>query len=60
MFAAMHARNNTIIHNEFSNLVRDSCDPGKKRHFCNAIYIQNASFYRDMLGTNKGKALKKE
>ena len=30
MFAAMHARNNTIIHNEFSNLVRDSCDPGKE------------------------------
>jgi hypothetical protein len=28
MFPVNHARNNTIIHNEFSNLVRDSCDPG--------------------------------
>jgi hypothetical protein len=26
--AAMHTRNNTIINNDFSNLVRDSCDPG--------------------------------
>ena len=28
MFPINHARNNTIIYNEFSNLVRDSCDPG--------------------------------
>ena len=28
MFPVNHARNNTIVHNEFSNLVRDSCDPG--------------------------------
>lgn len=27
-FKAMHARNNTVAHNEFSLLVRDSCDPG--------------------------------
>jgi hypothetical protein len=30
----------------------------KKRHLC-AIFIQNASFYQDRLGTNIGKALKK-
>ena len=28
MFPAMHTRNNTLIGNDFSNLVRDSCDPG--------------------------------
>jgi len=28
MFAAFHARNNTVAYNEFSILVRDSCDPG--------------------------------
>jgi hypothetical protein len=31
----------------------------KKRHFCDAICIQNASFYQDRLGTNIGKALQK-
>ena len=28
--------------------------------FCDAIYIYNASFYQDRLGTNIGKALKKK
>jgi hypothetical protein len=32
----------------------------KKRRFCDAIFIQNALFYQDRLGTNIGKALKKE
>jgi hypothetical protein len=32
----------------------------KKRRFCDAILIQNALFYQDRLGTNIGKALKKE
>ena len=27
MFPTMHTRNNTIMHNEFSNLVRDRCGP---------------------------------
>jgi hypothetical protein len=34
------------------------CDPVKKRHFC-AIYISNASFHQDRLGTNIGKTQKK-
>jgi hypothetical protein len=31
----------------------------EKRHFCDAIFRSNASFYQDRLGTNIGKALKK-
>jgi hypothetical protein len=35
-------------------------DSGKKTHLFAPFYTQNASFYHDRLGTNIGKALKKE
>jgi hypothetical protein len=31
----------------------------EKHHFCDAIYIQNDSFYQDRLGTNIGKTQKR-
>eukprot|EP01046_Picozoa_sp_COSAG06_P006450 COSAG06_NODE_304_length_17855_cov_47.399414_18_plen_152_part_00 len=37
----------------------NSSAPLRHATFCHAIYIYNASFYQDRLGTNKGKALKK-
>ena len=41
------------------SLYKQHQDLVKKRRFC-AIYISNASFYQDRLGTNIGKALKIE
>ena len=44
-----------LFHSEFGEL---SLPQVKRRHFCDAIYI-NASFYQDRLGTSIGKTQKR-